>query len=788
MKPKVSILQQCVLWICSIQWMISSIKVEKIIIFQMVTENYLRHLHEWDFTKHPFSILDVSMMDVYQYAQRHGYDYQVVRVANHDLLAQNRSNPWVKLYMLNEFMQEDSDYDYVVILDVDILFMQFDMSIQHMLDYWRKGRSLEEIDVFLPLDPDLPSNYQTPYMSDELVLNYNTGFQVWKVSEKSRNIISIWYNASIPGCENYYWVWPFEQGVFNHLKTWLTQNHDLQIQTIPCDDANGFPEYISNMLEDGTDLTNHGCQGRVVAHFWEDSKTSAVAHFLPFVTQRLMVKSLNEITATHLWLKLSPEPIQPIVNMPINCETIDGGQFSASYDVTLEQAHDDYAIQLFFLQLGQTYNLSRSATNSLYMNFKQLYGEKLEIMWMDSERTRLVHRINSQNYIKPINKAERILILQIATDNYLRHEWEWFRERFPYSIIDLSKISVFNYAKRHGYSYHFIKVLGEDLKRGDRHPCWSKVYGLLNFLRTFEPGEFYDFIVVIDVDMVFMQPERSIKNKILQWSDDEDLRSIDAFFSDDTECEDCFVKTFISEEITKTVNSGFQIWKNSAKTRKILEEWYNCPVRFPGCDQFRSDWKVEQSALTYMYEYLQDKYSFNMKRIDCSEVNGFPSFFPNKLVNGTELGNHGCHGKFISHFWEETKRQVQPMLVQLIAKQLMELQLSEIRANEIWVNNYNLTISSLIQIKTYLRDKLGKTVVVRLQIPFLPTLSEGQQDIVGYSHLVRKGCVDFTPEVCQNLLQLVLSYAELKARVHSKEKERLELLSNHDNLRVQTLS
>jgi FkbM family methyltransferase len=278
----------------------------------------------------------------------------------------------------------------------------------------------------------------------------------------------------------------------------------------------------------------------------------------------------------------------------------------------------------------------------------------------------------------------RIIFLQIITEDYIRHPWEWDRDVFPYSIIDISKISISSYAKRHGYDYKLLRIASADLL--GRSPVWVKILGLKLYMA--QHFDEYDYMVFCDVDLFVMQPKVPLIQKMQQWtSPGTKLEEIDCFTPFDTEVAEVFQVPYGSTtgELVRGINTGIQIWKVSEKSQMIIEKWYN-NTEIPGTGKYLTEFKHEQGSFNYLQEYWGKTYGFKFQAIDCNEANGFPAHWHVNTLNGIDLGNHGCSGNFVSHFWEESKRYVMPWLLQLLSIQYYEYMLEEISSkNEIFL-------------------------------------------------------------------------------------------------------
>jgi hypothetical protein len=164
-------------------------------------------------------------------------------------------------------------------------------------------------DVFMAEDPDLPSNYYVPYSSAESQRNLNTGVQIWKNNEATRemimDIVDKWINCPdlIRECAAYLKEFPHEQGAFNLMKAWFQPNFPFTIRPIACDESNGFPAHIYNpkriVGDYGILQGNHNCSGSFISHFWEHSQLKAHQFVLSVIQKESIFLANSEIQNEH---------------------------------------------------------------------------------------------------------------------------------------------------------------------------------------------------------------------------------------------------------------------------------------------------------------------------------------------------------------------------------------------------------------------------------------------------------------------------------------------------------
>jgi hypothetical protein len=724
-------------WIAWIIWNIFQIqaqKSERILIFQIISEEVVRHPWEWDHEVYPFSLVDLSKLNVYLYAQRHGYAYQLIRAAKTELQGFNRTVDWLKVHALPVMLQGATGmYDYVVYVDIDRAFIDFETPLTVMIKQWG-STSVEQVDVFLPLEPvQLSRDRQT----------FNTGFQVWKVSEKSVNIANLWNQYTGVGTD---------QDAFNHFKDLFQQDHSLRIQTISCSEANGFSYTLIDEFESDPSVTNYDCTGSFISRFlWGEALNAVIPMLMNQLGKVVVERYLSLLISTQLWLKLSPGPIDDVIRLQISCHHINGNPFEAIFERSVHLSHNEEEVQDLFVQMGNVYNLSRSVFNTLYYNFRLLYFEKLDILNIEENDRQTVKSENKIHYSRPDERnRDRILLLQIVTEDYLYHEWEWFRQYNPLSMIDVSKISVYSYALQHGYAYHLLKVSRQDL--AGRHPTWCKVYGLLNFMKSVESDELYDFIVLFDVDTLITSPEIPLHEKIDEWKGEMNLRDMDVMMSD-------------VDKSGTNISTAFQIWTNSRRSRDVLEAWFNCTT-MKICDSQSS----EQDAFNRLFIQSKQDIDSNLFRFPCEEASGFPNSF---AMPSIRTGSSICSGRFLSHFSGETKKNIRPRAVLFLYKHLMDLHLQNIIDQEVWVNSFNQLVPPAATSEMRVGFGDGTFAEVELVIELSKKSLGGLRDDDYYRQKLLPSCAQLPVRECDNLIQTVLEMVRVRRSVLRKDALRI---------------
>ncbi|KAH7233609.1 hypothetical protein BKA59DRAFT_488394 [Fusarium tricinctum] len=199
------------------------------------------------------------------YAKIHGYEYYHIKINGYP----DRRDSWKKPSVLSQVLKK---HDVCVFIDSDALFNKLDLPMEWLMNYWSidpKNNSMA-----LPYDPDTQHNRDR---RGNLFLN--TGFMIMQNKKKIYEIFKEWDDCAneggkFPGCTEFRnrkgWQ-PTDQGGFG---TFIRYEYGDEILSLPCTEANGFPE------------SNSGCDGKFIKHVWigkEDRLVQAVGAVFPGV-------------------------------------------------------------------------------------------------------------------------------------------------------------------------------------------------------------------------------------------------------------------------------------------------------------------------------------------------------------------------------------------------------------------------------------------------------------------------------------------------------------------------
>ncbi len=169
----------------------------------------------------------------------------------------------------------------VVMADVDVVFHQRDMRLEELMRMWNVFSQNEQV-VAMASEPhynttecihgQLGIEFCLTLSNGRMMRMVNTGFQIWKVTERAKDLVARWWNSvNRPKGSDFLGRLPAqgEQGAF----TYFVRGEDMhpeELVIIPCDEANGFPPDL--FINAGRPRGNYGCSGKYVAHLWENTK------------------------------------------------------------------------------------------------------------------------------------------------------------------------------------------------------------------------------------------------------------------------------------------------------------------------------------------------------------------------------------------------------------------------------------------------------------------------------------------------------------------------------------
>jgi hypothetical protein len=202
--------------------------------------------------------LSLGLLNHWIYAKIHGYKYYYVNIDAYE----DRRASWKKPPIMAEILKK---HEACLYLDSDAIFTNLDLPFEWLMNYWNLHPSNNS--MALAYDPGSDNN------KDEFQHVYlNTGFIVAQNNKKTFEIMEAWEgcpeeDGKHPDCVKFRTAEPgrpTDQGGFG---TYIRYDYPDAIKSLPCSEANGFPE------------SHSGCDGTFIRHLWtgKDSWIKATA-------------------------------------------------------------------------------------------------------------------------------------------------------------------------------------------------------------------------------------------------------------------------------------------------------------------------------------------------------------------------------------------------------------------------------------------------------------------------------------------------------------------------------
>lgn len=196
--------------------------------------------------------LSLGILNHWLYAKIHGYKYYFI-----DFEAPtDRRASWAKPAIIREILKH---HDACVFLDSDAIIHHLDIPFEWLMNYW--GLHPTTNSFALAFDPKHKNN-----MDKFGGVYLNTGFIVLQNNKKTYEILDAWEQCpeeggTHPECVEFRTNRPgkpTDQGGFG---TFIRYDFpDPEIISLPCTEANGFPE------------SHSGCDGQFIRHLWTGKK------------------------------------------------------------------------------------------------------------------------------------------------------------------------------------------------------------------------------------------------------------------------------------------------------------------------------------------------------------------------------------------------------------------------------------------------------------------------------------------------------------------------------------
>ncbi|GAM86203.1 hypothetical protein ANO11243_042150 [Dothideomycetidae sp. 11243] len=195
----------------------------------------------------------------YVYAHLHGYDYKFINPPN----PPKDTNPtWAKVTALRAVLDDpQTSAKFIVFVDSDVVFPHLKMPIEYLLDHWN---ITSDIAVAMPQTPEGGKRYDRVHRRRTL----NSGFIITQNIPSARAIYRDWSECvsevKYDGCAHWKRIAAHEQGAF---ADYVRYDYPEAIREIPCDEANGSPNYSTKLK----------CGGKLIAHYYREKNNVRAA-------------------------------------------------------------------------------------------------------------------------------------------------------------------------------------------------------------------------------------------------------------------------------------------------------------------------------------------------------------------------------------------------------------------------------------------------------------------------------------------------------------------------------
>ncbi|KAH7369327.1 hypothetical protein B0T11DRAFT_278605 [Plectosphaerella cucumerina] len=229
---------------------------------------------------------------------------------------------------------------------------------------------------------------------------------------------------------------------------------------------------------------------------------------------------------------------------------------------------------------------------------------------------------------EPLGKDLLILDVDTRIDNVARTMGPAIFKKENMTPRAAGILNHYIYSQIHGYDYKFVRAPPAT----DRHNTWVKVPVIQKALKE------YRFVVFLDADAVFVQPNMPIEWLMGLWNITD--KTMLAMAEDPNSTHNQDAKGWV------LWNTGFVVAQASERTQELFDVWNDCPLgnRFPECRHWAYSWAHEQAAFGNHIRYAYNK-TDELRALPCSDANGAPY-----------VG--GCRGRFVSHFWMHKEKTI----------------------------------------------------------------------------------------------------------------------------------
>jgi hypothetical protein len=229
-------------------------------------------------------------------------------------------------------------------------------------------------------------------------------------------------------------------------------------------------------------------------------------------------------------------------------------------------------------------------------------------------------------------------------------------------------VAAWAYAKRHNYTY--IQARDHQVMDADRY--WVKP----NALHAVMQLKKFDIIVLMDADVLFMQPQIPLHDLLKRWGFGDKPGHIIAAALDPIQWNGYQSVYGYKGPRRLLVNTGFMIWKTTERAQLMAEKWATCIVKkHPVCLEFARMWAHEMSAFNRMIRVDELNEDEELVLIPCTEALGYDGAL-------LQVEDNNCKGTYVSHN-SAAKHNFHKVYHKLLHQQLMEVALRDIHDHSV---------------------------------------------------------------------------------------------------------
>ena len=196
----------------------------------------------------------------------HGYKYTFMHIA------QSPPDRWVSWVKVPAMIERLKGCKFMLFTEADAIFKELTLPLEWQMNYWNFSKDTK---VAMAIDPNATFN-----LDSHGNLNVNLGFILAQNTPRTFEIWEGWNSCvddqvRFPDCQRWAEDWPREQGAYSSVIRYRYDEPD-DLLTIPCEEANGFPE------------ADCECKGILnYQHYW-GMKELVKEKFIPPMMQMMM--------------------------------------------------------------------------------------------------------------------------------------------------------------------------------------------------------------------------------------------------------------------------------------------------------------------------------------------------------------------------------------------------------------------------------------------------------------------------------------------------------------------